>query len=95
MLKRLLKVVLWGIAAIVGIFAYFAFPEFKVAVTGGAVAAFVYWLMQELVERAVTTVVRRELDALKTQSYSNTEKIKAIDRRTDSIWQVISQFKSR
>lgn len=73
-----------GYALIAGIFYLFAQEYAWIGYAAGA--AWIGFVIHEIVKEAVRTVLQEELRSLREQSYANTERLETIDRKVSAVW---------
>jgi hypothetical protein len=86
--KWILKLLAYGIAALV-LYALAQQYPWVTALVGGAL---VWVAAHEIIKDAVREVVREELRLLQEQGYSNRHDIQTIDRKVGAIWDRIREI---
>lgn len=83
--RTFFKVVIWFMAAIVGLFVWNVTPEFRPMIGWVLAAAFVCYVLSTIVEATVKRLIADELLELIRQSNATANRIDVLDRKVTAI----------
>jgi hypothetical protein len=83
--RTFLKVVIWLMAAVVGLFVWNAAPDFRPIITWVLVAAFVCYVLSTIMEATIKRLIGDELLELRRQSNATANRIDVLDRKVTAI----------
>jgi len=83
--RTFFKVVIWFMAAIVGLFVWNVTPDFRPVIGWVLAAAFVCYVLSAIVEATVKRLIADELLELRRQSNATASRIDVLDRKVTAI----------
>jgi hypothetical protein len=83
--RTFLKVVIWLMAAVLGLFVWNVTPDFRPIITWVLVAAFVCYVLATIVEATIKRLIGDELVELRRQSNATANRIDVLDRKVTAI----------
>ena len=84
-MKTFFKVVIWLMAAVLGLFVWNVTPDFRPIVTWVLAAAFVCYVLSTIVEATVKRLIADELLELRRQSNAAANRLDVLDRKVTAI----------
>jgi hypothetical protein len=84
-MKAFFKVVIWLMAAVLGLFVWNVTPDFRPLIAWVLAAAFICYVLSTIVEVTVKRLIADELLELRRQSHAAANRLDVLDRKVTAI----------
>ena len=84
-MKTFLRVILWILALVLGLFVWNVTPDFRPIISWVLAAAFVCYVLSIIVEVTVKRLIANELLELRRQSNATVNRLDLLDRKVTAI----------